>query len=133
MKSAVAESCMLLPFSVPVVSDRTETRGAFHGTREKHTAERIVNLLGQVEVGVANGKSLPQTCKEAEIVEQTYYRWPKEFGGFSKEKSSKSTNADLYVALRELACECDADVARPIMAYFIGFPTGQHVLNVVEV
>jgi hypothetical protein len=26
----------------------------------KHTAEQIVNLLRQVEVGVANGKTLPQ-------------------------------------------------------------------------
>ena len=48
---------------------------------KKHTAEQIVNLLRQVEVGVANGKTLPQACKEAEIVEQTYYRWRKEYGG----------------------------------------------------
>ena len=40
----------------------------------KHTAEQVVNLLRQVEVGVANGKSMSQACKEAEIVEQTYYR-----------------------------------------------------------
>jgi putative transposase len=40
-----------------------------------------VNLLRQVDVGVANGKTLPQACKEAEIVEQTYYRWRKEYGG----------------------------------------------------
>ena len=46
---------------------------------KKHTAEQIVNLLRQVEVGVANGKSLPQACKEVEIVEQTYYRWRKEY------------------------------------------------------
>jgi putative transposase len=45
---------------------------------KKHTAEQIVNLLRPVEVGVANGKTLPQACKEAEIVEQTYYRWRKE-------------------------------------------------------
>jgi type III secretion system FlhB-like substrate exporter len=38
---------------------------------KKHTAEQIVNLLRQVEVGVANGKSLAQACKEAAIVEQT--------------------------------------------------------------
>ena len=38
---------------------------------KKHTAEQIVNLLRQVEVGVANGKTLPQACKEVEIVEQT--------------------------------------------------------------
>ena len=31
-----------------------------------------MNLLRQVEVAVANGKTLPQACKEAEIVEQTY-------------------------------------------------------------
>jgi transposase-like protein len=48
---------------------------------KKHTAEQIVNLLRQVEVGVANGKTVPQACKEAEIVEQTYYRWRKEYGG----------------------------------------------------
>ena len=41
---------------------------------KKHMAEQIVNLLRQLEVGVANGKTLPQACKEAEIVEQTYYR-----------------------------------------------------------
>ena len=39
---------------------------------KKHTAEQIVNLLRQGEVGVGNGKTLAQACKEAEIVEQTY-------------------------------------------------------------
>jgi hypothetical protein len=38
---------------------------------KKRAAEQIVNLLRQVEVGVANGKTLPQACKEVEIVEQT--------------------------------------------------------------
>jgi hypothetical protein len=42
---------------------------------KKHTAEQVVSLLRQVGVGVANGKSMAQACKEAEIVEQTYYRW----------------------------------------------------------
>jgi putative transposase len=41
---------------------------------KKHTAEQVMNLLRQVEGGVANGKTLPQACKEAEIVEQTHYR-----------------------------------------------------------
>src|SRR5258708_5378780 len=33
---------------------------------KKHTAEQIVNLLRQVEVGVANGASLPQAQHEIE-------------------------------------------------------------------
>ena len=47
---------------------------------KKHTAEQVVNRLRQVEVGVANGKSMAQACREAGIVEQTYYRWRKEYG-----------------------------------------------------
>ena len=34
---------------------------------KKHTAEQVVTLLRQVEVSVANGKTLPQACKEAGI------------------------------------------------------------------
>jgi putative transposase len=59
------------------------------GRGKKHTAEQIVNLLRQVEVGVANGKTLPQACKEAEIVEQTYYRWRREFGGLKVEQARR--------------------------------------------
>jgi len=56
---------------------------------KKHTAEQIVNLLRQVEVGVANSKTLPQACKEAEIVEQTYYRWRREFGGLKVDQARR--------------------------------------------
>src|ERR1700676_3830076 len=56
---------------------------------KKHTAEQIVNLLRQVEVGVANGKTLPQACKEVEIVEQTYYRWRKEYGGLKVDQARR--------------------------------------------
>ena len=48
---------------------------------KKYTAEQIVSLLRQIEVGTANGKMMPQACKEVGITEQTYYRWRKEYGG----------------------------------------------------
>jgi type II secretory pathway component PulF len=38
------------------------------GRGKQHTAEQIVNLLRQVEVGVANGKSLAQACKELKAI-----------------------------------------------------------------
>ena len=62
---------------------------------KKHTAEQIVNLLRQVEVGVANGKALPQACKEAEIVEQTYYRWRREFGGLKVDQARRLKELEL--------------------------------------
>ena len=44
-------------FFVPVEMRETGTRGASMARGKKHTAEQIVNLLRQVEVAVANGKT----------------------------------------------------------------------------
>ena len=52
---------------------------------KRYQPEQVVNLLRQIEVAVANGKTTAQACKEAEIVEQTYYRWRKEYGGLQQE------------------------------------------------
>jgi hypothetical protein len=46
----------------------------------KYKPEQMVTLLRQVEVGIANGKTTPQACKEAEITAETYYRWREVFG-----------------------------------------------------
>jgi hypothetical protein len=56
---------------------------------KKHTAEQVVNLLRQVEVGIANGKTTGQSCKEAAITEQTYYRWRKEYGGLQVDQAKR--------------------------------------------
>ena len=48
---------------------------------KKYKPEQIVNLLRQIEVEIANGKTTPQACRDAGITAQTYYRWRKEFGG----------------------------------------------------
>ena len=69
-----------------------------------------MNLLRLVEVGVANGKTLPQACKEAEIVEQTYHRWRKEFGGLKVDqarrlKELEQENAKLKRLVSELSLE----------------------------
>ncbi len=39
--------------------------------RTKHTPEQVVNLLRQIEVAVANGKTTTLACKEAEITEHS--------------------------------------------------------------
>ena len=37
----------------------------------RYKPEEIVALLRQIEVGIANGKGTPQSCKEAEINTQS--------------------------------------------------------------
>ena len=56
---------------------------------KRYKPEEIVGLLRQIEVGIVNGKSTPQACKEAEINTQTYYRWRKEFGGLKTEQAKR--------------------------------------------
>lgn len=57
--------------------------------RKRHTPEQVVNLLRQVEVSIANGKTTVQSCKEASITEQTYYRWRKEYGGLQVDQAKR--------------------------------------------
>ena len=53
----------------------------------RYKPEQIVTLLRQIEVGIANGKTTPQACKEAEITVQTFYRWRKGFGGLKLDQA----------------------------------------------
>jgi transposase-like protein len=46
-------------------------------------------MLRQIEVGIANGKTTPQACKEAEITIQTFYRWRKEYGGLKMDQAKR--------------------------------------------
>ena len=73
-------------------------------------AEQIVTLLRQIEVGIGNGKSTPQACKEAEITVQTYYRWRKEYGGLRLDQAKRlreleKENGKLKRLVAELSLE----------------------------
>jgi putative transposase len=55
----------------------------------KVSPEQIVVMLRQIEVQLAQGRSLAQACKEAGISEQSYYRWRKEYGGVAVEQAKR--------------------------------------------
>src|ERR1041384_5064409 len=56
---------------------------------QKTSTEQVVLKLRQIEVQMAQGKSLALACKEAEISEQSYYRWRKEYGGVAVEQAQR--------------------------------------------
>ena len=77
---------------------------------KRYKPEQIVNLLRQIEVEIANGKTTLQACKEAEITQQTYYRWRKEFGGLKLDQAKRlkeleRENAKLKRLVAELSLE----------------------------
>jgi putative transposase len=86
------------------------SKGELDMPMKRYKPEQIVNLLRQIEVEVANGKSTPQACKEAEITQQTYYRWRKEFGGLKLDQAKRMKelereNAKLKRLVAELSLE----------------------------
>ena len=77
---------------------------------QKNKPEQIVTVLRQIEVQIANGKKVPQACKEAGIHTQTYYRWRKEYGGLKLDqarrlKELEKENARLKRLVAELLIE----------------------------
>lgn len=80
------------------------------GRGKKYQPEQVVNLLRQIEVAVANGKSTPLACKEAGVTEQSYYRWRKEYGGLQVDqarrlKELEQENGKLKRLVSELSLE----------------------------
>ena len=51
--------------------------------------EQVVVTLRQIEVQLAQGKSLALACKEAGVSEQSYYRWRKEYGGLQLDQARR--------------------------------------------
>jgi putative transposase len=76
----------------------------------RYKPEQIVTLLRQIEVAIANGKTTPQACKEAQITAQTYYRWRREFGGLKLDQAKRlkeleKENSKLKRLVAELSLE----------------------------
>jgi hypothetical protein len=80
------------------------------GRGKKYQPEQVVNLLRQIEVAVANGKSTALACKDAGVTEQSYYRWRKEYGGLQVDqarrlKELEQENGKLRRLVSELSLE----------------------------
>ena len=74
------------------------------------TPEQIVAKLREMEVALAHGKSVSLACREAGIVDATYYRWRKEYGGLQLDqarrlKELERENARLKRVVADLSLE----------------------------
>ncbi len=50
-------------------------------SRKRYSPEKIIGMLREAEVAIAQGMTVGQVCRELAISEQTYYRWRKQYGG----------------------------------------------------
>ena len=64
--------------------------------KKKFSGTEIVAKLRQADVLIAQGKTVPDVCREIGVTSQTYYRWRNKYGGMSP---------DMIKQLRELQKE----------------------------
>jgi len=77
---------------------------------KRNKQEEIVTKLRQVEVLVGQGKARIDAIREIGVVEQTYYRWRKQYGGMGTDqlkelKRLQKENDRLRRAVSDLTLE----------------------------
>ena len=77
---------------------------------KQNKPEEIVTKLRQVEVLVGQGKARIDAIREIGVVEQTYYRWRKQYGGMGTDqlkelKRLQKENDRLRRAVSDLTLE----------------------------
>ena len=77
---------------------------------KRHKPEEIVTKSRQVEVLVGQGKARIDAIREIGVVEQTYYRWRKQYGGMGTDqlkelKRLQKENDRLRRAVSDLTLE----------------------------
>jgi putative transposase len=78
--------------------------------RKRYSPEQIIGMLREAEVSMVQGQTVGQVCRSLGIVEQTFYRWRREYGGLKIEqarrlKALEQENARLKRAVAELTLD----------------------------
>jgi transposase-like protein len=78
--------------------------------RKKHSAEEIIGKLREAEVLLAQGKKVPDACRQLGISEQSYDRWRNEYGGLKIDQAQRlkdleRENAQLRRAVADLTLD----------------------------
>lgn len=58
-------------------------------SRQRFTAERVIGMLRESEVALAQGKKIGEVCRSLGISEQSYYRWRRDYGGLKTTQAKR--------------------------------------------
>lgn len=58
-------------------------------SRKRFTAEKIIGMLRESEVFLAQGKRVGEICRSLGVSEQSYYRWRREYVGLKSSQAKR--------------------------------------------
>ena len=79
-------------------------------SRKRYSPEKIIGLLREAEVALAQGITVGEICRKLSVSEQSYYRWRKQYGGMKisqlkRLKDMEHENARLKKAVADLTLD----------------------------
>ncbi len=79
---------------------------------KRYSPAEIVNKLREAEVLISQGQGVAQVCKQIGVVDQTYYRWRKEYGSLSTNQAKQLKELQRQNArLKSLLADAELDKA----------------------
>ena len=58
-------------------------------SRKQVTVEKIIGMLREAEVALAQGRKVGKVCRSLGVSEQSYYRWRREYGGLKSSQAKR--------------------------------------------
>ena len=107
--------------------------------KKRNNAEQAVTKLRQIDVLVAQGRTVALACREAEISERSHDRWRKEYDGLDIEQAKrfkklerdnarlKRLVADLSLGKQILKDVAEGNLLRPIGAGRLSRRSGEGI------
>jgi len=80
--------------------------------KKNYTVEQIIVKLREIEVLCGQGKTVKEAVRQAEITEQTFYRWRREYGGMAVSEAKRLKELEKENArLKKIVAEQALDIA----------------------
>lgn len=80
-------------------------------SRKRYTPEQIIRMLREAEVLISQGMTAAEAARQIGVVEQTYYRWRKEYGGMQVSQARRlKTLEKENLLLKRLVAEKELDI-----------------------
>lgn len=79
--------------------------------RKRYTPEQIIRKLREAEVLISQGMTTLEAARQIGVVEQTYYRWRKEYGGMRLDQARRLKALEKEnLRLKRLVAEKELDI-----------------------
>ena len=80
-------------------------------TRKRYTPEQIIRKLREAEVMISQGKTISQAARQIGVVDQTYYKWRREYGGMRIDQTKRLKHLEKQnLQLKKIVADKEIDI-----------------------